>query len=80
MWSTAEGTKLSAGWLIDRLGWRGRSVGGAQVYPRHALVLINTGNATGQDVLLLARAIRDSVAENYGVMLEAEPRLVGGAL
>lgn len=80
MWSTPAGTKLSAGWLIDRLGWRGRSVGGAQVYPRHALVLTNSGNATGQDVLALARAIRDSVAEHFGVMLEVEPRLVGGAL
>ena len=72
--------KLSAAWLIDRLGWRGRSIGGARVYDRHALVLINDGGATGADVLELARAIRDSVGERFGVTLEPEPRLVGGAL
>jgi UDP-N-acetylmuramate dehydrogenase len=79
-WPVTGGVKLSAAWLIDRLGWRGRSIGGAQVYPRHALVLTNTGNATGHDVLTLARSIRDSVAETFGVELDVEPRLIGGAL
>src|SRR6056297_4083916 len=49
--------KLSAAWMIDQLGWRGRSVGGASVFERHALVLTNRGNATGGDVLALAGAI-----------------------
>ncbi|MEM1081014.1 MAG: UDP-N-acetylmuramate dehydrogenase, partial [Pseudomonadota bacterium] len=40
-WPAGEQVKLSAGWMIDQLGWRGRSVGGAQVYPNHALVLTN---------------------------------------
>jgi len=70
-------TKLSAGWLIDQLGWRGRSVGGAAVYARHALVLVNRGVATGSDVLELARAIQANVSERFGIALEPEPVLVG---
>ena len=73
-------TKLSAGWLIDQLGWRGKSFGGAQVFDRHALVLINRGDATGQDVLRLAREIKASVHERFGVELEPEPLLVGGSV
>jgi UDP-N-acetylmuramate dehydrogenase len=79
-WEIDGRRKLSAAWMIDRLGWRGRSIGGARVYDRHALVLVNDGSATGADVLELARAIRDSVGECFGVTLEPEPRLVGGVL
>ncbi len=69
--------KLSAAWMIDQLGWRGRSVGGASVFERHALVLTNRGNATGGDVLALAGAIRESVGEHFGIELEPEPILIG---
>lgn len=69
--------KLSAAWMIDELGWRGRAVGGAEVFERHALVLTNRGDATGRDLLSLAGAIRDSVAERFGVRLEPEPILIG---
>jgi len=73
-------TKLSAGWLIDQLGWRGKSVGGAQVFDRHALVLTNRGNATGKDVLQLACDIKASVGDRFGIELEPEPLLVGDSL
>ena len=73
-------TKLSAAWLIDQLGWRGKSVGGAQVFDRHALVLVNSGNATGKDVLQLARDIKASVGERFGIALEPEPLLIGGSV
>jgi len=80
-WPDAPGhTKLSAGWLIDQLGWRGRSVGDATVFERHALVLVNRGQARGDDLLKLARDIRDSVAEHYGIELEPEPQLIGAIL
>lgn len=69
--------KLSAAWMIDQLGWRGRSVGGAAVFDRHALVLVNRGNASGRDVLQLAGDITDSVEERFGVHLEPEPNLIG---
>ncbi|MDT8408815.1 MAG: UDP-N-acetylmuramate dehydrogenase [Wenzhouxiangellaceae bacterium] len=72
-------TKISAAWMIDQLDWRGKSVGDAQVYEKHSLVLINRGNATGNDVLRLAANICQSVRERFGVELEPEPLLVGAS-
>ncbi len=72
--------KLPAGWLVDRCGWRGASLPGgsgrAAVHERQALVLVNRGGATGAEVLALADAIRDGVAERFGVVLEPEPLVV----
>ena len=70
--------KIAAGWMIDRLGWRGRSLDGgrAAVHERQALVLVNRGAASGADVVALANAIRDDVAARFGIVLEAEPVLV----
>jgi UDP-N-acetylmuramate dehydrogenase len=71
------GVKLAAAWLIERCGWKGVQRGGAGVHERQALVLVNRGG--GADALLaLARAVRASVAERFGVELEIEPRILGG--
>ncbi len=68
--------KLPAGWLIDRAGWRGKAQGGAAVYDNQALVLINRGGATAQDVIELARKICRSVMELYDIELYPEVNYV----
>ena len=71
--------KLSAAWLIERCGWRGRREGGAGISDQHALVLVNHGGANGAELLGLARRVATSVEGRYGVRLEPEPRIVGAA-
>jgi UDP-N-acetylmuramate dehydrogenase len=69
--------KLSAAWLIDSAGLRGYRDGDAGVSEGHALVLVNHGNATGADLLRVARHVAARVHAMHGVALEPEPRLVG---
>ena len=64
--------KLSAAWLIDNAGWHGKRVGGAAVYPKQCLVLINENNAKPSDVIELASKIKNSVFEKYGVEITPE--------
>jgi len=71
--------KLSAAWLIDACGWKGFREGDAGVAASHALVLVNHGQASGAQLLDLARRIAVSVHERFGVALEPEPRIVGAA-
>jgi len=68
--------KLAAGWLIEQAGWKGRAIGQAAVYEKQALVLINSGGATGRDVVALSQAIRLDVLARFGVQLEVEPVFV----
>lgn len=69
--------KLSAGWLIEQAGWKGRSLGAVGVYPKQALVLVNLGGAVGREVLRLARTIGGEVKARFGVDLEIEPVRAG---
>jgi UDP-N-acetylmuramate dehydrogenase len=72
-----DSRKLSAGWLIDACGWKGHRDGDAGVAASHALVLVNHGQASGAQLLDLARRIADSVQARFGVAIEPEPRLIG---
>ncbi|HET7901204.1 MAG TPA: UDP-N-acetylmuramate dehydrogenase [Candidatus Nanopelagicales bacterium] len=73
--------KTSAAWLIEHAGVRrGEALGGAAVSTKHSLALTNRGSATAADVVALAGSVRDRVLSAYGVLLEPEPTLVGGAL
>ena len=77
--SSEDTRKLSAAWLIDQCGWKGHRDGDAGVSDAHALVLVNHGNATGAQLLALARRIAASVQERFGVAIEPEPRIIGAA-
>lgn len=66
------GVKVPAGWLIEKTGWKGRSLGPAAVYDKQALVLVNKGGATGADVKRLADTIIADVKQKFGISLSTE--------
>lgn len=68
--------KLAAGWLIDQCGLKGYRQGDVGVYDQQALVLVNYGSGTGQDVLALARMIQEKIHAVYGVDLTFEPVII----
>ncbi len=72
-----DGTyKLAAAWMIDASGWKGKSLGRAAVDARHALVLVNRGGASGEEIHALASAVQQAVAQKFGITLEFEPVLI----
>ncbi|WP_380167063.1 UDP-N-acetylmuramate dehydrogenase [Jannaschia sp. R86511] len=82
-WPAGDGlVKLPAAWLIEHAGiGKGfGSPGPAAVSGKHTLALTNRGGARAEDVVVLARRVRDAVRERFGLTLEAEPRLVGLSL
>ena len=76
-WPEPDGRmKLSAAWMIEQCGLKGFRAGDAAVSERHALVLVNHGQATGAEILSLADRVRETVAGTFGIQLESEPRIV----
>ena len=76
-YAAAEGrVKLPAAWLIEQAGWKGKTVGRAGVHAQHALVLVNRGDAQGDEIKALAEAIRQSVQDKFAVQLQPEPIIV----
>ena len=71
------GIKLSAAWMIDHLGWRGKAHEGAAVDDKHALILINAGTRSVRSFLDLAQMIAQDVFTHFSVQLEIEPRILG---
>lgn len=68
--------KVPAGWLIEQSGFKGSRYGDAGVHARQALVLVNYGNATGQELLDLSKKIQDTVFEKFGIAIAAEVNVV----
>ena len=64
--------KIPAGWMIDQCGWKGKSLGCAGVHDKQALVLVNRGGATEQDILRLCRTIQRDVSDRFGIDLKTE--------
>ena len=67
-----QGVKIPAAWLIEQCGWKGKTLGGAQVWPKQALVIVNANNATAQDIIDLAAAISASVKEKFNISINPE--------
>lgn len=68
--------KIPAGWMIDRCGWKGKALGPAAVHEKQALVLVNRGGATGQDIIALSDAVRASVRDKFGIDIHPEVNFI----
>ncbi len=69
--------KLAAGWLIEQCGWKGKQIGKVSTWPKQALVVVNTGNASGVDIYDFSEQIITSVEKKFGVRLEREVNVIG---
>jgi UDP-N-acetylmuramate dehydrogenase len=77
MYPSGDNQKLAAGWMIDYLGFKGRSVGGFSVHDQQALVIVNRNQGTVDELRDLIAEIRQSVKETFGLTLHIEPTQLG---
>ena len=68
--------KVPAGWLIEQAGFKGKRFGDAGIHKNQALVLVNYGNATGQEILAVSKDIQDTVFQMFSIWIEAEVNVV----
>ena len=68
--------KIPAGWMIEQCGWKGKSLGRAGVHDKQALVLVNRGGATGNEVVALCHAIRHDVLSKFGIEINPEVNII----
>ena len=68
--------KVPAGWLIEQAGFKGKRFGDAGIHKNQALVLVNYGNATGQEILNISKDIQNTIFEKFGIRIEAEVNVI----
>lgn len=72
----ADHIKIPAGWMIEQCGWKGKSLGRAGVHDRQALVLVNRGGATGEEVVRLYKQIVNDVKAKFGIEIHPEVNVI----
>ena len=70
------GVKIPAGWMIDQCGWKGKSLGRAGVHDKQALVLVNLGGATSDEIITLCETVCKDVYEKFGIEIHPEVNLI----
>lgn len=68
--------KVPAGWLIEQAGFKGKRFGNAGIHKNQALVLVNYGNATGQEILNISKDIQETILNTFGIQIEAEVNVI----
>jgi UDP-N-acetylmuramate dehydrogenase len=72
----AQRTKVAAGWLIEKAGWKGKRVGNTGSHAQQALVLVNYGEAAGREIRDYAKAVMLSVEQKFAIKLEPEVNIL----
>ena len=68
--------KVPAGWLIEQAGFKGKRFGDAGIHKNQALVFVNYGNATGQEILAVSKTIQEDIFKTFGIHIEAEVNVI----
>ena len=68
--------KVPAGWLIEKAGFKGKRFGDAGIHKNQALVLVNYGKATGQEILAVSKDIQATILKEFGIAIEAEVNVI----
>ena len=71
------GGEIGAGWFIDKLGFKGKTIGGAKISNKHANFIINTNNAKAEDVIMLISLVKQKIRKEFGIQMHEEIQYVG---